>query len=245
MTSSLSEKAQEIILGSLLGDGSLAVHPRYKNARFQFRHSIKQKEYFMWKAHELQEICGEKCVWRQGSRAAKDGWGAIKLRFGSKALPELSVIHSITHKGNRKTVKRKWLNKLTPLSLAIWWCDDGSLVSNTRHGTICTDGFSKEEVEILKQYLHVVWNIETKISQTSRGHYRLVIRSREELKKLLRTILPHIPVESMLYKTTLLYRNTHNQERWISEMTKLSPFPQETIERIVTKRKQELGYFRE
>ena len=44
-TSKLKEQA--IILGSLLGDGSLKIHSGYKNARFSFRHSYKQQEYFM------------------------------------------------------------------------------------------------------------------------------------------------------------------------------------------------------
>lgn len=36
-----------IILGSLLGDGCLKINQGYKNARFSFRHSITQQEYFM------------------------------------------------------------------------------------------------------------------------------------------------------------------------------------------------------
>ncbi len=245
MESSLSENARAIILGSLLGDGSLAVSRGYVNARFQFRHSIKQKEYFSWKAEALKEICGKKCVWRQGSRAERDGWGTIKLRFGSKALPELTELSVLTRRGKKKTVRRKWLNQLTPLSLAIWWCDDGSLVSHTRHGVICTDGFTREEVQILRKYLRTVWHISTAITRTSRGHYRISIRSREELKKFLRIILPHIPVESMLYKATLLFKNIHSQQRWISEMTNLSLFSKSTIESIVRGRKKEFAQFRE
>ncbi|PIR02174.1 MAG: hypothetical protein COV62_02125, partial [Candidatus Nealsonbacteria bacterium CG11_big_fil_rev_8_21_14_0_20_35_11] len=51
----LSKNCKEIILGSLLGDGSLRIHKSYKNARFSFRHSVNQKEYFFWKAGQLKE----------------------------------------------------------------------------------------------------------------------------------------------------------------------------------------------
>jgi hypothetical protein len=42
----LSETCKAIILGTLLGDGSLKIYSGYKNARLTIRHSIVQKEYF-------------------------------------------------------------------------------------------------------------------------------------------------------------------------------------------------------
>lgn len=242
----LSEKTQAIIYGSLLGDGSLAVSRGYVNARFQFRHSLKQKEYFFWKTEQLKEICSAKCVWRQGSRAKANGWGSIKLRFGSQALPVLSEISAVVNRQGRKTVRRKWLNRLTSLSLFVWWCDDGSLVSDTRHGVFCLDGFSPAEVKIVQRYLTRVWGIETKIFQVSQTkNHRLAIRSREELKKFLRIILPHLQIESMLYKFLLLYQQPDLQQRWISEIVDLTGFSKTQVEKVVRQRKQQLKNFRE
>jgi len=42
----LSYQCKSIILGSLLGNGSLKFYNGSKNARLSFRHSIIQKEYF-------------------------------------------------------------------------------------------------------------------------------------------------------------------------------------------------------
>src|SRR3989344_2603098 len=89
----LSTKSKEIILGSLLGDGSLKVHRGYKNARFSFRHSIHQKDYFFWKASELKEISGGSYYWTQ----KPDGFGGSKLRYQSLALPSLTELHTLTH----------------------------------------------------------------------------------------------------------------------------------------------------
>jgi len=44
---------------------SIKIHPKYKNARFSFRHSIKQKDYFFWKMKQLEEISSKKCWWKQ------------------------------------------------------------------------------------------------------------------------------------------------------------------------------------
>ena len=56
MKQKLSERTNQIILGSILGDGSLKIQNKYRNARFSFRHSIIQQEYFFWKIRELVEV---------------------------------------------------------------------------------------------------------------------------------------------------------------------------------------------
>src|SRR3989344_6056282 len=145
----LSNVCKDLILGSLLGDGSIKIHPKYKNARFSFRHSIKQKDYFFWKMKQLEEISSKKCWWKQKGGFSEN----IIFRYQSNALPVLSEIYNLTHPKGMLKIRRKWLNQLTPLSLAVWWLDDGSIISNGRKGVICTDAFSKEENEILKRYL--------------------------------------------------------------------------------------------
>ncbi|PIT96675.1 hypothetical protein COT82_01930 [Candidatus Campbellbacteria bacterium CG10_big_fil_rev_8_21_14_0_10_35_52] len=237
----LSKDVQEIILGSLLGDGSIAINPKYKNARFSFRHSIKQKEYFFWKMNKLKEICEESCYWLQGSDKKPDGWGTTKYRFQSRALFSLTKLYNLTHKkvtGTKVKVTRKWLNHLSPLSLAIWWQDDGSLVSDSRQGVICTDGFSLKEVKIIHQYFKKVLNIKTKIGQIlNQDKYRIWIRSSEELKKFLRIIIPHIFVKSMLYKILLVYKDSQIQQRWISELVRIGNFSKEELEKALFDKK--------
>jgi recombination protein RecA len=243
----LSESTRDIILGSLLGDGSLAKNPKYKNARFSFRHSIKQKDYFFWKMQMLQEICGESCYWLQGTEKKPDGWGTKKYRFQSRALPSLTELYDLTHyrvSGTKVRVTRKWLNRLSPLSLAIWWMDDGSLVSDSRQGVICTDGFSLKEVKIINQYFKNILKIETKIGRvTHQDKYRIWIRSTEELKKFLKIIIPHVFTKSMLYKVLLVYKDSQIQQRWISELVSLGNFSQQEIEHALLDKKSRSKQF--
>lgn len=245
----LSEKTQAIILGSLLGDGSLKIHKPYKNARFAFRHSMKQEEYFRWKANALKEISAARDTFRQEGLDGRDGWGGPKLRYQSAALPALTDLYHLVHKRGQFRIKRKWLNRLTPLSLAIWWCDDGSLVSDSRQGVFCTDGFAREDVELLANYLKVVWGITSKIGRVHRPdskyeQYRIWIRSTVELQKFLRIIIPHIPVPSMLAKTMLLYRDPILQQRWISEVVSLSSFSEETVKAVYEEKKSKRKDYR-
>ncbi len=239
----LSKKTREIILGSLLGDGSLRISDHYQNARFSFRHSIKQGSYFNWKTEQLREIANEKCVWRQSD---KNAWGKEKIRFQSRALPALTDIYNLTHKTGRKQIRRKWLNLLTPMSLAVWWLDDGSLVSDSRQGVFCTDSFSYDEVVLLQKYLSVVWDVETTIGQVkNRPHFRLWIRSSANLQKLLRIILPFVKVKDMLPKVILLYNDRNLQQRWISEVVNLTQFSQDIVLDELEKKRSKWRKFRE
>jgi len=243
----LSDKCKEIIFGSLLGDGSLKIHEPYKNPRFSFRHTIKQQEYFFWKVNQLKEISGEKCWWRQ----EKNGLGGVMLRYQSIATDSLIDLYELTHKNNLLIIRRKWLNQLTPLSLAVWWLDDGSLITNSRRGVICTDPFSYDEQKLLARYLLKVWSIKVHIGKTKRSYdgkireyYRLWIRSSEELIKLLRLILPHIEIASMLPKVLLLYKNLDLQQRWISEVIKLTGFSTAVVEKYTAEKKSKWKNFR-
>jgi len=246
----LSYQDKEIILGSILGDGSLKIHKPYKNARFSFRHSIIQKEYFHWKVDQLRNISSDKCVWKQED--GKDGFGGKKLRYQSLALESLTEIYNLTHKKSQNgevRIRRKWLNMLTPLSLAIWWLDDGSLIGDTRQGVFCTDGFLKDDLVILRRYLEKVWGVTTKLGKVNKKsdkeQYRLWIRSTGNLQRFLRIILPHIYVEQMLPKVTILYKDSQLQQRWISEMCQLTHFSKSTIEKYVLIKKKKWKRFRE
>lgn len=211
----MSDQCKAIILGSLLGNGSLRKQKNYKNARFYIRHS--QQDYFLWKAYALQEI------------ASAVGYSKNKsLLFQSRAISQLTEIHQITYDKNKLKIQRRWLNHLTPLSLAIWWMDVGSLISNHRKGVLCTDGFEEQSVKLLAHYLKVVWKVNAHVGRRDRKYgnsskqfyYRLWF-STEEVKKFLRIILPYIPL-CMLKKVFLLYKDIDFQQRWISEIQMLN-----------------------
>lgn len=239
-----SKSTTALILGSLLGNGSLKIHPGYVNARFSFIHSIIQNDYFYWKVTKLNEIASEKSVFKQ----KPDGFSKLsKLRFCSRALPFLTDLYQLTHDRHHFRVKRKWLNRMNVLSLAVWWCDDGSLIANTRKGVICTDGFDKWTVKMLARYLQIEWNIKTIIKTVQKKNDQLSCRFRiwintDELKKMLRLVAPSVP-KSMLYKVLILYKNSELQQRWISEIVDLTKFSMEEVTKIVNERKDRLKHY--
>ena len=250
----LSCQTRSILLGSLLGDGSLKIHKGYKNARFSFRHSIKQQDYFFFKRNTIKhDLSSIKDMWQQlPCPHNTNEWQSHKLRYQSKALPSLSYLYYLTHQGNDKgniRIWRKWLNLMDAQALAIWWCDHGSLVNNTKQGVFCTDGFSFKDVQVLDRYMKKVWNIQTsifpvgKVKKNGCQRYRLWIRSVNQLKKFLTIIIPHIPVYSMLYQVIILYKDSQLQQRWISEIVENSQYTSSQVETLVQIRKSQLKEF--
>nr|YP_009130581.1 putative LAGLIDADG homing endonuclease [Tydemania expeditionis]CEO91111.1 putative LAGLIDADG homing endonuclease [Tydemania expeditionis] len=244
---SLSKSCKAIILGSLLGDGSLKLYKPYKNARFWIRHSWIQKEYWEWKIAQLDEIR----TYRSHLIQFPSGFSQNKkLLFQSGALKELTQIYKLTYKQNILQIKRTWLNHMTPLSLAIWWLDDGSIIGHGQKGVFCTDSFSKKQLNILKRYLLIVWKIKVSIGQLNRiykGQPRQIFRlylNNTDLKQFFRIIMPLTPIPSMIYKYCILYKDTELQQRWISEMFIAFPDLKKEIIETIRQRKQQLTYFR-
>jgi LAGLIDADG DNA endonuclease family len=219
----LTMSIKQVILGSILGDGSLKIAKNYKNARYSEQHSIIQKNYLMWKFSILsKELGGNFIVTKLDiSSFSKNK----KVFYQSKVNSKLTELHVLTHKKNKKLIKRSWLNCLQPLALAIWWCDDGSLTCQGRQGVLCTDSFSFEEQKIIVKYLKKVWQIECiifeniiKYKNKVTKKYRIRFASKIQLEKFLTVILPYIPVSNMLYKIMICYKDPKDQQRWISKV---------------------------
>lgn len=199
------------------------VQPGENDARLLFRISEVDEEYFQWKAAALKEISSMNSVHLGASN---------KFLFQSRAMDSLTKILEVTHSGDELLIRKRWLSHLTPQSLAVWWCDAGSLVAGGRKGEICTDPFSEDRVLVLSRYLEDEWKVHAHVGQFKSPIkdisgkkaflYQLSFRT-EELKKFLRIILPHIPVASMLWKCLVVNRSQALQESWISEMKAAVP----------------------
>ena len=161
------------------------------------------------------------------------------VNLQSRACENLTKIHSLVCKNNVLCVERSWLDALDGLALLIWWLDDGSLVANGRRGCFCTNGFSFDTQNTLKQYLLERWKIKTTIgkvvpkatsSRTFFGeaekknpiYYRLYLDN-TNLRKLFEIIMPFLEVKEMLFKFAIRYKRKHDQERWISTMKVAMP----------------------
>ncbi len=144
---SLTEAQQSIIVGCLLGDGSMRCKA---NALLEVNHASAQKDYVDWKYHHLDNLCGTPPKLRRGNGER------IAYRFTTLSLPQLTVLYKEFYRGRRKVVPRSLM--LTPLTLAVWFMDDGcrsyrALYLNTQEFDL--DG-QRRLIEMLRRQWGVV-----------------------------------------------------------------------------------------
>jgi len=115
----------EVILGALMGDGSLSrpVGGSPGSARFRMGHGAKQVEYLDWKQVEYLDWKASLLANIEQSRSSNAS-GATFVDL--TPLPELAELRDAVYLAGQKVLSWEYLKKLTPLSLAIWYMDDGS-----------------------------------------------------------------------------------------------------------------------
>jgi RecA/RadA recombinase len=105
----------EVLLGGLMGDGAFSPSSGGQGARFGYGHAPAHAEYADWKASLFANV---------GCSRNTDDTGAV--RYDLPPMPELGDLREAVHVGGRKVLSHDYLKQLTPLSLALWYMDDGA-----------------------------------------------------------------------------------------------------------------------
>lgn len=181
-----SSRERELIVGSLLGDGTLL--KTTSGYCFRIHHGYRQRSLVDWKYGELARFV------RTPPRLSGNGY-----YFRTVTHPILADFRESFYTGNRKIVPIKLLeSNLTELGLAVWIMDDGA--AEGKQLRLNTQGFSTAEAEELRRLLRAKFGIETTISR-DKGRPRLRC-SAASMSRLTRIVRGHI-IPSMLYKLSL------------------------------------------
>lgn len=191
----ISSRAKEIIIGTIIGDGHLA--QLKTGARLEVGHSEKQKDYVFWKHRELSELVKARPhsleISDERFRAKYQQW-----RFKTLIHPYLSKMHHLFYSGNKKIIPQKIFSLLqSPLSLAIWFMDDGGRRNDCYGLFLNTLSFTKEEHVLLQQVLKQNFALDSRIHWIQDG-YRLYIPS-HNAKHFCELVFPFM-IPSMIYK---------------------------------------------
>lgn len=191
----VTSKERLLLLSMVLGDGSIN-----KNGYFSVRHCLAQEEYIKWKycllsgSIKLSEIY----------YVSNNGYGSFEFR--TKVYKFIKRYRNIIYSnGGKKLSHLRFLNKLEPLHLAIWYMDDGSLTQKKRNGLIHANELyintyiSKDENQLLIDYFKEKWSIYFHQSK-NKGKYRLRCSTREA-RKFLKIVEPYVSqVKCMKHK---------------------------------------------
>jgi len=205
----LSEFQKEVIRGSLLGDGNLSptIHKVSLGTRFRLGHGLKQEKYLLWKASLFKNISGV---------TYKD---KKSIKFDMTPLPELYEMRRSIYINGYKYLPPDFLSTLTPLSLAIWYQDDGCLdirnkTKDKGRITICVQAIAPESRIILKQYLEQKYDLKSRLGVV-RGQEIMYFDQRNSEKFL--QLIKYCVHPSMSYKLLPQYKNRFAVEPLFTE----------------------------
>lgn len=121
----LSPRQKSILIGSLLGDGTLRRGENATNVNFKVEHGLAQKNYVFFKYRFFKEFVGTppKLSFRHdsfGSRYPKSWW------FRTFRCSTLNPYFRLFYEDGKKVIPEKVESLVEPLGLAIWAMDDGS-----------------------------------------------------------------------------------------------------------------------
>ncbi len=169
--SELTGDGLQILLGSLLGDGSIPAMKKHKRrAKLEISHCEKQNEYLLGKAEILTKyIKGSirKYVYTDNSFKP----GAKYARFSSSA--SISIMKLATKFGcfgKKKPNFELIIQEIDWRGLAIWFQDDGSFKQggNGKDVILFTNGFEEEDVRYLAKLLEDKFGLHFSIDMTKK-----------------------------------------------------------------------------
>ncbi|MGH9224243.1 MAG: recombinase RecA [Acidimicrobiales bacterium] len=228
----LSDWQCEVVRGAVMGDGCVSPTRSGNGGRFRLAHGAAQAEYADWKASLLPNV--------GVSRSVRAGDGAVFHDF--TPLPELAELRrSVYGPAGRKIFDDDYLKALTPLALAIWYQDDGTLSlpakglqARTADGSgrseICVEAMAPATRDRLVAYLRDTWGISPTL--TSKAGKAVLVFAKAETAKLHALIAPFVH-PSMAYKLLPRYRGRFAVEPVLQPLRyELVPMP---ITKITTK----------
>ena len=189
----LNQEEHDLIIGSSLGDAY--IRKRELNSCFRVAHSIKQKEYIEWKLELLKHF--NISEFEQKKRIINER-EVNMIYLATKAHPVFNYYRNLFYGSGKKKVTLEILNQLTPRSLAIWVCDDGSYDNRQGYIVLCTNSFSLEEHELMKEFFNKKFGLDPTIGFRDGKYYYLRFKQNDS-KKLIEIIKPFI-LNSMIYK---------------------------------------------
>ena len=221
----LSETQWQMLLGGLMGDGALSPSRSGNGARFRWGHGAEQTEYGDWKASMFGNLTVSRSTNVKGA-----------VFHDVQPLPELAELREAVYVAGKKVLSDDYLKRLTPLSLAVWYMDDGGftlrskgLQARTEGGSgrseICVEAFDEGSQQRLRDYLADTWGLDAKLERRGARQMAVLQFPTTETAKFHALIAPFVH-PSMQYKLLPRYQGRFAVEPVFAEPRQvLMPMP--------------------
>lgn len=154
----LSHRQVSILVGSLLGDAY--IHPLGKIC---FEQASSQREYLSWKYQELQNLAYPKIALVRRLDKRRDSY-TYSYRFFLRQYFRSWRLH--WYREGIKRIPRDIDKWFTPLSLAVWYMDDGHF-DKKQAPLIASESFCQQDLVMMQDILNK-WDITTTLQSSNR-----------------------------------------------------------------------------
>ena len=143
---------EQLVVGGLLGDLSCRITHTSKCARLEGGHSLKQKEYMLWKINLMHRLMFK-----------IRGTEINTYLYQSKSFKALNKYYNLFYRKGFKSITKEILDLLNDFGLFVWYLDDGSYHKRDKTSSLHTNGFSFEEQILIKEWFQQRYDIDPRI----------------------------------------------------------------------------------
>ena len=206
MKSKITKESRNLLIGMLLGDGTIS-----NNNVFKIAHSESQKDYLEWKVKQLKEAGIRNNGIKSYIKTKGYTIGVPVYYTQLNTIPFIKVLRKVFYKEKKILGNRKLLNRLDAKGIAIWYMDDGHInIRKTKDGRPM--GFyikistcePKQEVQTIIDFFKEQWDINFYMFHEGKKEdsYSLCCGTKEGLK-FIDIVKPYVSqVPSMIHKIT-------------------------------------------
>src|SRR3989338_2616272 len=196
-TLKLSEFQRQVLVGTLLGDGCLETRNAGKTYRLKIEHAIAQKDYVDWKYQVFKNFTlSEPRIHKRIS------YGSVRENycFSTVSHGSLRFYGQQFYQNNKKVMPVMISKILTPLALAVWFMDDGSIKSKQHKALVIhSQSFNKQDLELIRGVLEVKYKIKSALRKRKDGSGFVIYLLSETIDIFIALVEPYI-LSSMKYK---------------------------------------------
>ena len=186
----MQERTRALLIGLILGDGHLTKSSGVKNtSALDLKYDEKYLEYLQWIHQALQELDPSPIRRKKGFH---------QYRFYTKRRNDIGILRQKFYPDGTKRIPKDIEQYLKdPLTIAIWYQDDGTLDFRRGYHTnalFATHCFSKDECILLANTLRTNFDLDVRVIRClMRGklYFRLYVTSKS-MDKFMQLVEPYI-----------------------------------------------------
>ena len=193
-------RQRAILAGTILGD-AFVQKTGSKNARLRLEHGEKQKEYLLWKGQQFPRLFnGSPQHLERIHPETKKTY--TYWRWQSNATPELGTWRTRFYPEGKKRIPGNLAEYVRePLSIAVWYMDDGYYSPVQKHSFLYLGRVSKGEAEIAAEAIQSNFDLAVRVYDKKNKGFALFFPVAETKK--LHALIAQEVIPSMQYKLSL------------------------------------------